>query len=380
MSDTEWVNDWLDVMSGTEPGRVRARQSLLTIAEEVSNSGSFAWRPDESQLVWSANLRRLWQIEAEPVAPLRALLERVHADDQIRVRGWIEWIGSGHLPPAIYFRIRLPGGAVRFMEARVARRQDEDDATFFVGWVQDVSESHQAEREIACHLAVSRALGELDRSATVGPDGILRLLESLAGGLGLKRGALWVLDGHGLLQPRFIWDEPERDDAIPIVGDVLALARRCVDVAWRARQPLWIGGITGEPGIPPDDPALWETIRKGLLVPITRGGEVLAVAGLSGVEELEITTRLMATLAGIGTEIGAFLSAHTGVLRPSVLSPRELQVLRLASDGLSGPAIAKQLHVSPATVKTHFENIYVKYEVSDRVAAVAKAIREGILG
>ena len=35
--------------------------------------------------------------------------------------------------------------------------------------------------------------------------------------------------------------------------------------------------------------------------------------------------------------------------------------------------------VSPATIKTHFENIYVKYDVGDRVAAVAKAIREGIL-
>ena len=378
MTDTEQTDDWLDVMAGSEPGRERARQSLLTIAEEISNSGSFAWRPDHDQLVWSANLRRLWQVEAEPVAPLRTLLDRVHPDDLARVRGWVQWVRSGHLPPAIHFRIRLPRGGVRFMEVRVARRTDEDGSVFFVGWVQDVSDSHQAQREIACHLAVARALSELDSSGVVGTDGILRLIESLARGLGLSRARLWVRDRDGALQPRFVWDAPDETPR-QLVGPVLALARSCVEVAWRTREPLWMGGITDEPGIPGDDPALWEASRNGVLVPITRGGEVLAVAGLPGVEELEITNRLMATLAGIGSEIGAFLSAHAGVLKPSVLSPRELEILRLASEGLSGPAIAKRLYVSPATVKTHFENIYVKYEVSDRVAAVAKAIREGIL-
>ena len=54
-------------------------------------------------------------------------------------------------------------------------------------------------------------------------------------------------------------------------------------------------------------------------------------------------------------------------------------MLQLAADGLSGPEIAAHLHVSPATVKTHFENIYAKYDVSDRVAAVAKALREGLI-
>ena len=61
------------------------------------------------------------------------------------------------------------------------------------------------------------------------------------------------------------------------------------------------------------------------------------------------------------------------------LSPREVQMLQLSSEGLSGPAIATRLGISPATVKTHFENIYAKYDVPDRVAAVAKAIRAGLI-
>ena len=61
------------------------------------------------------------------------------------------------------------------------------------------------------------------------------------------------------------------------------------------------------------------------------------------------------------------------------LSARELQVLQLASIGLSGPMIAAELTLSEATVKAHFAHIRVKLGVSDRAAAVAYAIRAGLI-
>jgi DNA-binding CsgD family transcriptional regulator len=61
------------------------------------------------------------------------------------------------------------------------------------------------------------------------------------------------------------------------------------------------------------------------------------------------------------------------------LTPRELEVLSLASEGLSGPMIANELVVSTATVRTHFEHIYAKLAVSDRGAAVARAMRLGLI-
>jgi two-component system nitrate/nitrite response regulator NarL len=62
-----------------------------------------------------------------------------------------------------------------------------------------------------------------------------------------------------------------------------------------------------------------------------------------------------------------------------VLTPREAQIIRLAADGCSNPEIARQMHLSTATVKTHLQNIYEKLEVSDRAAAVAKSIRRGLV-
>lgn len=60
-------------------------------------------------------------------------------------------------------------------------------------------------------------------------------------------------------------------------------------------------------------------------------------------------------------------------------SSRELDVLRLAAEGNTGPQIAAQLSLSPATVKTHFEKIYDKLGVGDRAAAVARAMRIGLI-
>lgn len=62
-----------------------------------------------------------------------------------------------------------------------------------------------------------------------------------------------------------------------------------------------------------------------------------------------------------------------------VLTPREREILVLTAEGHSAPDIAKQLYLSSATVKTHLQHLYEKLGVSDRAAAVAEAMRRGLL-
>jgi two-component system nitrate/nitrite response regulator NarL len=61
------------------------------------------------------------------------------------------------------------------------------------------------------------------------------------------------------------------------------------------------------------------------------------------------------------------------------LTPREQDVLAGLVRGQSAPAIAGDLHVSTATVKTHLKTLYEKLGVSDRAAAVAEAMRHGLI-
>jgi DNA-binding NarL/FixJ family response regulator len=78
-----------------------------------------------------------------------------------------------------------------------------------------------------------------------------------------------------------------------------------------------------------------------------------------------------------GDEVAVFPDG----LQPSKpLTPRELELLQLAADGLCGPMIAEELVLSRATVRTHFESIYKKLDVHDRAGAVGKAMRLGLIG
>lgn len=62
-----------------------------------------------------------------------------------------------------------------------------------------------------------------------------------------------------------------------------------------------------------------------------------------------------------------------------VLSERELQVLRGFARGQSIPQLSKELFIGVSTVKTHTQRLYEKLGVSDRAAAVAEAMRRGLL-
>lgn len=78
--------------------------------------------------------------------------------------------------------------------------------------------------------------------------------------------------------------------------------------------------------------------------------------------------------AGIASEI----QLREATERPA-LTDREGEVLRLLAEGRTASRIGEELHLSEATIKTHLHNLYDKLGVSDRAAAVATAMRWGLL-
>jgi LuxR family maltose regulon positive regulatory protein len=63
-----------------------------------------------------------------------------------------------------------------------------------------------------------------------------------------------------------------------------------------------------------------------------------------------------------------------------LLTRKELQVLRLAAEGMSNDALAERLFVAETTVRTHLRNINVKLDTRSRVEAIAAARRLGLIG
>ena len=64
---------------------------------------------------------------------------------------------------------------------------------------------------------------------------------------------------------------------------------------------------------------------------------------------------------------------------PSVLTPRETEVVCLLVDGKTNPEIAAELFISERTVQSHVANVMAKLGVNSRTAVAARAVREGLL-
>ncbi len=78
-------------------------------------------------------------------------------------------------------------------------------------------------------------------------------------------------------------------------------------------------------------------------------------------------------------EIRAIDSELETILQNYPLSLREQEILELMVNGCSNPMIAKRLHITVGTVKTHVRNILGKLYANDRTDAAVKALRAGII-
>ncbi len=105
-------------------------------------------------------------------------------------------------------------------------------------------------------------------------------------------------------------------------------------------------------------------------------GAIRAVAAGDALIDPAVTRRL----------IGAFTRALRPAAQPdripsrlSVLTPREIDVLRLVAAGLSNREIAERLVVEDSTIKTHVGRLLTKLDLRDRVQAVVLAYECGLV-
>ncbi|MFI2205853.1 response regulator [Streptomyces sp. NPDC020192] len=130
-----------------------------------------------------------------------------------------------------------------------------------------------------------------------------------------------------------------------------------------------------------DDESLFPALRAGARGYLTKdaGGDeiVRAVESvLSGDAGLSpsVQRRLLERLSQ--PEPGPPAAPETP---PDGLTARETEVLLLIADGLSNQEIARRLHVSTATVKTHINNLFAKTGLKDRAQAVRYAYSKGLV-
>jgi NarL family two-component system response regulator YdfI len=103
----------------------------------------------------------------------------------------------------------------------------------------------------------------------------------------------------------------------------------------------------------------------------------------------EIFAAIHATLAGLVVLDRNFFNLilpltgggqQTGLdASDQILTPREIEVLRMIAEGLGNKEIASKLGISDHTVKFHTGSIFAKLGASNRAEAVTLGIREGLI-
>jgi DNA-binding NarL/FixJ family response regulator len=94
--------------------------------------------------------------------------------------------------------------------------------------------------------------------------------------------------------------------------------------------------------------------------------------------------RAIHTVAAGGTyvdpKLNSVILSRRSTERIGLLTPREREVLDMLARGLTGEEIARELTLSPETIRTHVRNAMDKLEANTRVHAIAIALRSGELG
>jgi len=118
-----------------------------------------------------------------------------------------------------------------------------------------------------------------------------------------------------------------------------------------------------------------------VVVSAVRGGAQGFVLKNASRDELLAAVRRVAAGGQYFHEVvvRALLRGSQREMLSSVLTARELDILRLVAAGHTNKEIAAHLFISAETVKGHLEAIYRKLGVSDRAHAVAVAIRNGLV-
>jgi PAS domain S-box-containing protein len=348
-----------------------------------------SWELDlgSRETVWSEGMYRILGLApvGEGISD-RDVFEHVHPEDRERMERLLAEVAEcpGAVPEAgIEHTVRMvrADGSVRELRAlgRV-ERDEEGQPERWIGSVQDVTQQRLSERELRAHYAVSQALREWESFEL----GVVDLLRRIATALDYPMASLWLWDaGAEALACRAFWTAPDIDP-----DDDFEQCKRGVSfrvgegkpgLAWQTREPVVTPDVATDHEFRPRDAAVAVGIASAVAFPAVGPDGPVAVLSFYSFEHRVPSAELVRTLTAIGRELGRFLSRRRAELGPRPLTEREVEVLRLAAEGLSGPGIAEQLGLSLSTVRTHFEHIYEKLGVGDRAAAVARALRTGLI-
>src|SRR5258707_92568 len=118
---------------------LRRREAYLAQAQRLSQTGSFGWRPDSGEIVWSDETYRIFEYDQAVKPTIDFVRQRVHPEDRPDFLKVIESASAGATQFEHTYRLLLPDGSVKHVHALAHALQGASGNRALVGAATDVT-------------------------------------------------------------------------------------------------------------------------------------------------------------------------------------------------------------------------------------------------
>jgi PAS domain S-box-containing protein len=136
---------------------LQRRWQYLAEAQRLSHSGTFGWKVQSGELVWSDETYKILGFARQMNPTLDLVFERVHPEDRDRLRQLRDRATQNGMDLNVEHRILLPDGGIKYVRAVAHAGRDSSGNLEYMGVVTDITERKRAEEE---RQALSRNLQE----------------------------------------------------------------------------------------------------------------------------------------------------------------------------------------------------------------------------
>jgi PAS domain S-box-containing protein len=127
---------------------LRRREAYLAEAQKLSHTGSFEWRVQTGEIVWSDETFRIFEFDPTAKPTLQLIIERIHPDDRAVVQQTLDRVCKERANFDIEHRLLMPDGSVKHLHVLARALQNSSGELEFVGAATDVTAAKQAEEAL----------------------------------------------------------------------------------------------------------------------------------------------------------------------------------------------------------------------------------------
>src|SRR5229473_2937241 len=127
---------------------LRRREAYLAEAQRLSHTGSFGWKPDSGEIVWSDETYRIFEYDRAEKPTLNMVLQRVHPEDRPLVQERIDRASRDGKDCQVECRLLLPDQSVKHVCIVARASKTESGNIEFIGAVTDITERKTTEDKI----------------------------------------------------------------------------------------------------------------------------------------------------------------------------------------------------------------------------------------